>query len=294
MKATVMSGISASGKSTAAAEMLKKNKNAVEVNRDSIRVELMNRDGKEFSWEKWNWKRENEVSEIANERMIDAARLGKDLIVSDTNLNVGRRQNMVDNLVKLGYEVEINEFNVPIEEAWKRDAKRANGVGHSVIARQHEQFIDLIGRKKYVPDMSKPKCILVDIDGTLAHMNGKRGAFEWTKVGVDDVDPAVKMLVNAFRDYSGATVIVLSGRDGVCRPETEQWLADNTIIHDRLIMRAPDDMRKDTVVKEEIFWRDIADNYNVQFVIDDRPSVCRMWREVGVKTFQVGNPHIEF
>ncbi len=53
-------------------------------------------------------------------------------------------------------------------------------------------------------------------------------------------------------------------------------------------------MRKDTIVKEEIFWRDIADNYNVQFVIDDRPSVARMWRELGLKVFQVGDPHIEF
>lgn len=23
-------------------------------------------------------------------------------------------------------------------------------------------------------------------------------------------------------------------------------------------------------------------------------SVCRMWRELGLKVFQVGNPHIEF
>ena len=61
-----------------------------------------------------------------------------------------------------------------------------------------------------------------------------------------------------------------------------------------LFMRAPGDMRKDTIVKEEIFWRDIADNFNVQFVVDDRPSVCRMWRELGLKVLQVGNPHIEF
>lgn len=53
-------------------------------------------------------------------------------------------------------------------------------------------------------------------------------------------------------------------------------------------------MRKDTIIKEELFWKPIADNYNVQFVLDDRLSVCRMWRDLGIKVLQVGNPHIEF
>lgn len=293
MKATIMSGISASGKSTAALEITRKT-GAVEVNRDNIRKTLVENDGGIFVWDKWNWKREGEVTKIAEEMMRSAAEAGKDLVISDTNLNADRRAAIEAELSDMGYDVEIVVINVPIETAWKRDAARCNGVGHSVIAAQHEQFLKLVGRKKYVADKSKPKCILVDIDGTLAHMNGKRGAFDWAQVGVDEVDPYVKLVVNAVTDYSGVDVIVLSGRDGVCRPETEKWLKDNTIFHDRLIMRAPGDMRKDTVVKEEIFWRDIADNYDVQFVIDDRPSVCRMWREVDVKTFQVGNPHIEF
>lgn len=176
---------------------------------------------------------------------------------------------------------------------WKREKE--------VTANQYKQWLDYIGRKKYVPDASKPRCILVDIDGTLAHMNGKRGAFEWDKVGLDDVDEMVRAVVVSLslsnRDFAmneKINVIVLSGRDGVCEPLTKQWLAIKAIPHDRLIMRAPGDMRKDTVVKEEIFWRDIADNYNVMFAIDDRPSVCRMWREIGLKTFQVGDPHVEF
>lgn len=57
-----------------------------------------------------------------------------------------------------------------------------------------------------------------------------------------------------------------------------------------LLMRATDDKRKDTYVKKEIWDRDIVGKYNVVCVIDDRPSVCRMWRyEIGLPVFQVND-----
>jgi len=57
-----------------------------------------------------------------------------------------------------------------------------------------------------------------------------------------------------------------------------------------LIMRVTDDKRKDTLVKHEIFEKYIKDKYNVLCVIDDRPSVCRMWRyEIGLPVFQVND-----
>lgn len=288
-KAIVTVGISASGKSTFADEWMAAGTNRVRIERDLVRKALVEADGREWSWDKWNWKREGEVSAIINRR-IEACAGTHDIILSDTNLHAGRRKTLVKWLESLGFEVEVKEFNVAIEEAWKRDAKRANGVGHSVIAKQYEQNLENSTRRRYVADTSKPRCILVDIDGTAAHMNGKRGAFEWDKVSLDVPDEAVRMLTQCVL----ADVIALSGRDGVCEPDTRQWLVDHGFRFHELFMRAPNDMRKDTIVKEEIFWRDVADNYNVLFAIDDRPSVARMWRELGVKVFQVGNPHIEF
>lgn len=292
-KATITVGISASGKSTWAEEQCMNNAKTGEVNRDRIRRQLMEADGKEFSWAKWNWKREKEVTAIADKAIKTFADSGYDLIVSDTNLNPDRLKQLEQRLKTFGYDVDIKTFPVTLEEAWKRDAARKDGVGHSVIAEQHEKYLKFVGRRQYVADVTKPKCILVDIDGTAAHMNGKRGAFDWDKVSLDDADSAVKILVAAYKS-TGSKVIFLSGRDGICEPDTRQWLIDKDFQHDALIMRAPGDMRKDTIVKEEIFWREIANNYNVEFVIDDRPSVCRMWRELGLKVMQVGNPYIEF
>jgi hypothetical protein len=60
-------------------------------------------------------------------------------------------------------------------------------------------------------------------------------------------------------------------------------------------MRKAGDGRKDTIVKKEMFLELVHPNYNVEFIVDDRPSVCRMWREeIGLKVLQVGDPHIEF
>lgn len=44
------------------------------------------------------------------------------------------------------------------------------------------------------------------------------------------------------------------------------------------------DNRKDDIVKEEIFWDKIAENYNVECAFDDR--VMEMWRRIGVNCLQ--------
>jgi predicted kinase len=299
-KAILTIGISGSGKSTEFDK--KENMGYVRIERDIMRKRIVQERMGDVSdqnfWSIWkfNKKDEAEVTDRCNAIIEDCAKGGMPIAITDTNLNKKYRDVLVQKLKGLGYEVEFKVFSIDPLEAIKRDEKRRDSVGHQVIWKQYNELMadpEFGQAKKYVADVTKPKCILVDIDGTLAHMNGKRGAFEWDKVGLDDVDEAVKHMVHCYRELGGE-VIVLSGRDGSCMDKTYKWLIDNNIWHNQLIMRAPGDMRKDTVVKEEIFWRDIADNYNVQFVIDDRPCVVRLWQQIGLKTFAVGNQHIEF
>ena len=61
-----------------------------------------------------------------------------------------------------------------------------------------------------------------------------------------------------------------------------------------LIMRAAGDMRKDSIVKAELFFEHIEPNYNVMMVIDDRPQVIRMWTDIGLDVINVGNYYEEF
>ncbi|HEY7419348.1 MAG TPA: hypothetical protein VH593_29460 [Ktedonobacteraceae bacterium] len=128
------------------------------------------------------------------------------------------------------------------------------------------------------------KALICDIDGTLAHMNG-RGPFEWDKVGEDLVDEPVADLL---RRYAGEHVIILvSGRSEECRDLTLQWLRENMVFYDLLYMRQPLDYRADRIVKREIYERDIQPHYSITFCLDDRNQAVACWRELGLKCFQV-------
>ena len=122
---------------------------------------------------------------------------------------------------------------------------------------------------------------MVDIDGTLAHMKD-RSPFDWHRVGADKVDMAIASITQKYK-----TVILLSGRDGVCRPETEQWLKDNDVNYSKLFMRTTGDNTPDEIVKWDIYQKEVAPNYDILFVLDDRNKVVKMWRENGLKCLQV-------
>lgn len=286
-KATITVGISASGKTTWAKEQ-----NAVDVNRDWIRFNVVCPDS-DWSNYKFTKARENEVTKIQEQVVMDAYSKGQDVIVSDTNLNTKILNKWKLFLTDLGYTVEIKEFPISLEEAWKRDTRRANGVGRDVIYTQYQKWLEYKGRKTYVADESKPKAVIFDIDGTLATMNG-RSPFEWERVEEDSPRDIIVQMACGFMEL-GYQIIIVSGRDGVCAARTEKWLERAGVEYDDFFIRTEGDTRKDTIIKEEIFWDKIADNYNVVGVVDDRPSVVRMWHELKIpNVICVGNPCIEF
>lgn len=299
-KAIVTVGVSASGKTSWAKDFAHTSSPEVWaiVSRDDFRRAILEETHKRVLkpgelWKLWKFKHEDKVSDRVWDFADLKSQMGHNLIFADTNLSTKTRTALIDRLRKMKYEVEIKEFPVTLEEAWKRDAGRADGVGHDIIFKQTEQWNEYKGRKVYVPDPHLPGAVIFDVDGTLAHMNGGRGAFEWHKVGQDSLDPVVSTMFDGFK-RAGHKMIVMSGRDGVCYTETAKWLMDYNIFYDELFMRTADDMRKDAEIKEELFWAHVAHKYNVLAVVDDRPVMCRRWMELGMKVINVGNPYKEF
>lgn len=147
---------------------------------------------------------------------------------------------------------------------------------------------------KYVPDITKPRVIIVGIDGTIAHRKD-RGSYDWKRVGEDEPDEVIRDLMYAMIDHfrscdndsEDVDIIYLSGRDSVCRQETMDWLNLHNFPDGMLYMRAENDARKDSIVKYELFDTHIRNNYNVLFVLDDRSQVVQMWRDIGLKCLQV-------
>lgn len=294
MKAIITVGISASGKTTWAKEQ----KDYTVICRDDVRRQILESvlDRPLLAgelWSKWKWKHEPEVTGIVQLQIADAAAKGKNIIIADTNLIEKYRTMLVQKLEALGYEVTMRLFQVTYEEACKRDAARRDGVGHSVIMKQWLQYQNEFGHQKYEPNESLPKAVVCDLDGTLAHMNGKRTPFEWDKVHVDDVDLVVNGILTAYKER-GYEIIILSGRDGVSRDMTHQWLEDHDIEYDYLFMRQMNDNRGDDIIKPELFNKFIRHKFNVECIIDDRPKVVRQWIAMGLKTITMGNPFIEF
>jgi len=135
------------------------------------------------------------------------------------------------------------------------------------------------------------KCIIVDVDGTVALMNGKRTPFEWDKVHIDDPNEWVISLVRGYISANpGTELIFLSGRSSECYELTDKWLSNwFGDISYQLFMRPEEQLYEpDAKIKYGLYNEFIKPNYEVSFVIDDRRQVVEMWRRVaGLKVAQV-------
>lgn len=139
--------------------------------------------------------------------------------------------------------------------------------------------------------------VIFDRDGTLFSVTHHMTDGEITcwhcyngLIAFDAPVPLIAALFHAVRP--GITKIVTSGRMESHRPGMVAAMRKYDLVPDVLLMRADKDQRKDSVVKREIFERDIAPFYDVKYVVDDRPSVVAMWRSVGLPVLAVTDPGV--
>lgn len=276
MKILMLKGLPASGKSTYAKGLVSKNHNWVRVNKDDLRAMMNNG---EFSG-----KLEKQVVKTEREIAENALKIGKSVVIDDTNFNPTHEEFFRQLAKSYKAEFDVKFFNTPLEICMIRDNERPNGVGETVIRKMYNQYL----KPKpavYERNKSLPTAIICDIDGTLAHMRD-RSPYDWSRVGEDKIDPIIKNLLNTLKEKH-IKILFVSGRNEVCRKETNKWLRENGIPLAPLFMRRENDSRQDSVVKREIFERCIRDLYDIEFVLDDRNQVVEMWRSLGLKCLQV-------
>ena len=287
----MLKGLPASGKSTWAKEKINENSNYIRINKDDIRESITG---------KWTSKKEKIVISIRNSLIKTGISLGKNVIIDDTNLNPKHEQSLKTLAQELGVEFEINDsfLKVPVEECVERDIKRDKSVGYKVIYKMYYDYLYQDPSKKIVNSSSKKRrCVICDIDGTLAHNYGGRNIYDLTRVKEDTPDPLVCAVLDGLDSTFGIDyldIIIVSGREDDCRKETEEWLYHNMIPYKALYMRKSGDKRDDAIVKEEIYKEFIEPEYCVLGVIDDRNKVVRMWEKLGVKVMKVGGLYNEF
>lgn len=290
---TITRGLPASGKTTYAMSWLARPLRA-RVNRDDLRVMFHDRSGILGNDE------ENTITHVQESAVSAHLRAGRHVIVDDMHLRVKYVRHWADLAAQWGVPFHVQDFALPVQSCVTRDAARGRSVGGDVIRKLATRFRipatgelpalpDLTPRAprpaaEYTPDPWLPGVYLVDIDGTVAVMNG-RSPYDWARVGEDTVNTPVVDVVRAVAQ--GHEIVYLSGRDGSCEDTTVAWLSRHALPPGRLIMRAPGDTRHDDVVKRELFDRHIRDRYRVLGVFDDRDRVVIMWRSLGLTVFQV-------
>ena len=161
------------------------------------------------------------------------------------------------------------------------------------------------------------KTVIFDLDGTLANIDVRRdkslkpnGKLNWEIFAAPDSImnwdtpnvPVIKMAQLFKKD--GFKIVIFSGRNDRGVFATRDWLKIHNVPFDLLVMRpdkfqskawpiahgnpATPDMRW---MPDEILKKAMLDTFvdidDVFLVVDDRDKVVKMWRDLGLNTFQV-------
>lgn len=283
-------GLPASGKTTYFNQNYKDDPSIVRVSRDDLR---------NMRGQYWLPKDEDLISDWEIVTAGIALMNGKNVVIDATNLNPQRRASFlhkVDQFItssgnQIPISVRHRNFDVSVDECVKRDAQRGLGqqVGRKVIV--HMAMANGLYKHPY-PEYQQHEaglksCIIVDLDGTLALNRTNRDAYAVDqRVMEDDLNHPVAMVIDWARQDCNE-IIIFSGRSEASRGYTDQWLTDRKVFYDELVMRKIGDNRSDDIVKREMYEEWVKGKYNVEFIMDDRDKVVKMWRGLNLPVFQV-------
>lgn len=305
-KLVITRALPGAGKTTFARQWVAENPRArARVNRDDIGTQLHG--GRFYDDRDLMQDTEKAITVAQHAAIGQLLRRGIDVICDDTNLPRRTARDLRAVAVRNGADFEIHDMlDVPLDTVYAQNRQRVGTsafVPEDVIkgmAERHtgrnayevplapEPDADGIGYvEPYVLPEGKPEVQLVDMDGTLALM-GTRSPYDETRVHEDKPNEAVIRGVAAMA-RTGIGTIVMSARTKGCQPATEQWMVEhaNEIDVLAMFMREVGDMRKDRIVKLELFNKYIRHNYRVVAVWDDRKQVVEMWRALGLTVFHV-------
>ena len=168
----------------------------------------------------------------------------------------------------------------------------------------------------------KKNTVIFDLDGTLANIETRRllagsptgdkpvkSKMDWDvffdprNIQLDEPNIPVIKMAQLFAE-DGFRIVIFSGRNDRSFFTTKSWLTRNRVPFDLLVMR-PDKFQSDSwpiadgnpatkemrFMPDEILKKEMLDTFinmdEVFLVVDDRNKVVKMWRDLGLDTFQV-------
>ncbi len=314
----IFKGLPGCGKSTEAAALIKREPDRwLRVNRDDLRSMVV---GPGNNPHARSTDRENCVRSFKDALIRQAFREGYDVIVDDTHLVPQTVKKLHELAMGIG-DVKVIEkgINESVATCIERDSKRTGHahVGEKVIKDMAkgaglDKGRKLSDKESYYPPRwapggtgdstitvfdpasPLPKAVICDLDGTLSFLNG-RSPYDAKDCDKDPPNLPVIEAVKAIHER-GVKILFTSGREDKYREPTMRFIAEHLPSYPvppgestwyKLFMRPSGDMRKDNIIKTELFDANIRDKYNVVFCLDDRNQVVDQWREMGLACFQV-------
>lgn len=285
----MMRGLPASGKSTKAQEIISQG-SWVRLNRDLLRTML--------HFDKFTGRNEGLTVDAEKYLATSFLKAGISVCVDDTNLGDSHKD-MWSNIAKeADAKFEVVDMATPVSTCRFRDQEREKKVGADVITNMALRYgLHPAPAKGY---------ILCDLDGTLADITHRLAyahgeTKDWGKffslISEDKLREDVAQMISDYAN-DGYDIIFLSARPDTYKKQTLLWIIQH--MEGRLpngfltlIMRRGNDKRPDVEVKKDLLDMHFPDRSLIKMVVDDRPSVIRMWRENGLPVTDVGKG-IEF
>jgi uncharacterized HAD superfamily protein len=141
--------------------------------------------------------------------------------------------------------------------------------------------------------MQKQKTVLVDIDGTIAKVGERlkylQGKPDYDKFYASCFDDApiteIIDLVKTLAD--NYTIVYCTGRREQVRKNTTDWFSKHNLPAGKLLMRPNGDKRHDVACKPAQLQKAGIQLAEIAFVLEDRNSMVKQWRKLGLKCLQV-------
>jgi predicted kinase len=254
--------------------------------------------------------------EIFKQAVLDS----KNIVVDRMNFSKAQRSRYIDLAKKHGYRVEISVLHQPYAVCLARclarkdhptikDEQSARSALSTFFGKYERPTPDEADEIQFVYpqeiDDTRKSAICIDLDGTLCnvfhrlHHVRKEGRKDWQSFFKEMVnDTPNQWCIDIIKAMSKDHAIVYcSGRPDSWQKETVEWLnkygvgvngfengGPNYDFH--LYMRPRNDSRSDEIIKQIILDFELKTRFHILFTIDDRPRVCRMWRENGLTVLQ--------
>jgi predicted kinase len=311
IKIFLTKGAPASGKSTwAKAEVAKEPLNYLHINNDDLRASFNN---SVFSADY-----EKLITETRNFLIREGLKRNLNIIIDNVNANNRHWETTCKIAKESNKDIQVLEkfFYAELDELLERNAKREGRarVPDEVV----KKFFKDLGGKQFktyrpkveiftrrttaadrivepmVQDETLPRAVIFDNDGTISLIHAGRSPYDASTCHLDAPHPHVIECMKLYYN-AGYKILFVSGREDKDRGPTEQFYQQHfPEVEYGLYMRKTGDMRKDVIIKEEIFNEHIKGKYFVAGWYDDRLQVSKWVYEQGLPLFRVNDPEANF